>query len=72
MPKVDKATISCTGIMGGGTLVVSVLSTKAPAASLPKGALFNPMTRCVLVAFETIWEDDLVSPTSFAKYCTAF
>jgi len=68
VPKVDKATISCTGIVGGGALIVSVLSTEAPAACLPKGALLNPVTGCILIAPEAIWKDDLVSSTPLTKY----
>ena len=72
VPKVDKAAVSCTGVMGGGTLVVSVLSTKAPAACLPKGVLLDPVTRCILIAPEAVWEGDVVSLTPLAKYGTVF
>jgi len=68
VPKVDKAAVSCTGIVGGGTLIVSMLSTEAPVACLPKGALLDPMTGCVLIAPEAIWKDDVVSSTSLTKY----
>jgi len=72
VPKVDEAMVSCTGVMGAGAFVVSVLSTKAPAACLPKGALLDPMTRCILIAPETVREGDLVPPTPLAKYSAAF
>jgi len=58
--------------MGGGILVVSVLSTKAPMASLPKGAFFGPVIRTILVALKTIQECEFGSPTSLAKYTTTF
>ena len=72
MPKVDEAVISCTGVMRRGAIVVSMLGAKAPAASLPKGTLLNPMTGFVLIAPETIREFDLVSPMSLAEYCATF
>jgi len=72
VPKVDKATVSYTGVMGGGALVVSVLGTKTPAASLPKGTIFDNVTRSVVVAFETVGELDLSSSMLLAKYSTVF
>ena len=51
---------------------MSVLGAKTPAASLPKGAIFNNMTRSVVVALETIGELDLSSLTPLAKYGVAF
>ena len=72
MSKIDKATISGTRVMGGRTLVVSMLGTKTPAAGLPKGAFFNPMTGCILIAPETVGEDNVISPTSLAKHSTIF
>jgi len=72
MPKIDEAAIGCTGIVGGGALVVSVLSTKAPTAHLPKGAVFDNMTRSVVIAFEAVGELDLSSPVPLAKYSTIF
>ena len=68
MPKVNKAAVNCTGIMGGGTLVVSMLGTEAPATGLPQGTLLDPVTGCILIAPEAIWEDDVVPPTSLTKY----
>ena len=53
--------------MGGGTLVVSMLGAETPATGLPKGSFFNPVTRCVVIALETVWESDIVSPTSFTE-----
>jgi len=70
--KVDEAAVNCTGIMGGGAVIVSMLGAKTPAASLPEGALFDPVTRTVLVAPKTIREGDFVSLMLFAKYCVAF
>jgi len=72
MPKVDKAAINTAGIMGRGTLVVSMLGAEAPAASLPQGAVFDDVTRGVVVAFETVGELDLSSPTLLAKYGAVF
>ena len=72
VPKVDKAMISCTGVMGGGAFVVGMLSTKAPVACLPKGALLNPMTGCILISPETVQEGDLVPLMLLAKYGVAF
>jgi len=66
--KVDKGAVSCIGVVGGGTLVVSMLSTEAPAACLPKGALLDPVTGCILIAPEAIWKDDIVSLASLTKY----
>jgi len=72
MPKVDKAAINTAGIMGRGTLVVSVLGAETPATSFPKGEILNDVTQSVMVAFETIRELDLSSPTPLTKYCAAF
>jgi len=72
MPKVDKTAVSHTRIMGGGTLVVSMLGTKTPATSLPKGTVFNDMTRSVMVTFETVGELDLSSSALFTKYGVVF
>ena len=72
MPKVNKVAINTAGIMRGGTIVVSMLGTKTPAASLPKGAIFDNVTRSVVVAFETIGELDLSSSTPLAKYGAVF
>jgi len=51
---------------------VSVLSTEAPAACLPKGALLNPVTGYILIAPEAVWEGDFVFPTPLAKYSAFF
>ena len=72
MPKVDKAVISATRVMRGRAIVVSMLGTKTPAASLPKGAIFDNMTRSVMVALETIGELDLSSSTPLSKYDAIF
>ena len=72
MPKVDKAVINTAGIMRGGTIVVSVLGTKTPAAGLPKGAIFDNVTRSVMVALETVGELNLSSLTPLAKYSAVF
>jgi len=72
MPKIDEAAIGCTGIVGGGALVVSVLSTEAPTACLPKGAVFDNVTRSIVIAFEAVGELDLSSPAPLAKYGTVF
>ena len=72
MSKVDKAAINTAGIMGEGTIVVSVLGTKTPAASLPKGAIFDNMTQSVMVAFKTVGELYLSSSTPLAKYDAVF
>jgi len=66
--KVNKAAVNTAGIMRGGALVVSVLGAEAPAAGLPQGTLLNPMTRCVLIASEAIWEDNTVPSTPLAEY----
>jgi len=50
---------------------VSMLSAEAPAASLPEGALFNPMTGVVLTAPKAVWELDLGSSMLLAKYSMA-
>ena len=71
MPKVDKAAVSCARSVGGGAIVVSMLSAEAPAASLPEGALFNPMTGVVLTAPKAVWELDLGSSMLLAKYSMA-
>ena len=47
---------------------MSMLSAEAPAACLPKRALLDPITWCVLIAPETIWEDDVVSLTLLTEY----
>jgi len=70
--KVDKAAIGCTGVVGGRALVVTVLSTEAPTACLPKGAFFDSVTRSVIIAFETVGELDLSSSASLAQYGTVF
>ena len=72
MPKIDEAVVDTAGIVGGGALVVSVLGTKAPVAGLPKRAIFNDVTRSVVVAFKTVGELDLSSPTLLAKYGAVF
>ena len=72
MPKIDKTAVSCARIVRGGAIIVGMLGAKTPVASLPQGALFNPMTRFILIASEAVWELDFVSLTSFAKYCTVF
>jgi len=69
--EIDKAAVGCARKMGGGTVVMSVLSAETPATSLPKGAFFSCMTQGVLIALKAIWERNLVSPTSLTKYCTA-
>jgi len=70
--KIDEAAVSCARDVRGGAIIVGMLGAKTPATSLPQGALFNPMTRFVLIASEAVWELDFVSLTSFAKYCTMF
>jgi len=72
MPKIDEAVIGCTGVVGGGALVVSVLSTEAPTACLPKGAVFDNVTRSVIIAFEAVGELDLSSLVPLAKYSMVF
>ena len=72
MPKVDKAVINTAGVMRGGALIVSVLGAEAPAASLPQGAVFDDVTRGIMVAFETVGELDLSSPTPLAEYGAVF
>jgi len=57
--------------MGRGAVVISMLGTKTPVAGLPKGAFFDPMTRIILAALETIGELELGSLASLAKYRTA-
>ena len=71
MPEVDKAAINTAGIVGREASIVSVLGAKTPAAGLPKGAIFDDVTRSVMVALETIGKLDLSSPTPLAKYCAA-
>jgi len=66
--KVDEAAVNCTGIVGGGTLVVSMLGTEAPATGLPQGTLLDPVTRCILIAPKAIWKGDAISPTPLPKY----
>jgi len=67
VPKVNKAAVSCTGIVGGGTLVVSMLGAKTPTTGLPKGAFFNPVAGRILIAPEAVRENNVVSPTSFSE-----
>jgi len=67
VPKVNETAVSCTGVVGGGTLIVSMLGAETPATSLPNGAFFDPVTRRILIAPEAVWEDDVISPTSFAE-----
>jgi len=67
--KVDEAAVSCTGIVGGGTLVVSMLGTEAPTTGFPQGAFLDPVTRCVLIAPKAVRKDDVISPTSLSKHC---
>ena len=70
--KIDETPISSARVMGGGALVVSMLSTKTPTACLPKRALLNPMTGCILIALEAVWEDDVVSSMPLAKHGAVF
>jgi len=70
--KLDKAVINCAGVVGGGALVVSMLGAETPAACLPKGALLDPVTGCILIAPEAIQKDDVVSLTSLAEYSAVF
>jgi len=72
MPEVNEAAINTAGIMGGGTIIVSVLGAKTPATSLPKGAIFDDMTRSVMIALETVRELDLSSPTLLTEYSAVF
>ena len=51
---------------------MNVLGAKAPAASLPEGAILNGVTRSVVVASETIGKLDSSSSTSLAKYHATF
>jgi len=71
MPKVNEAVVNCARKVGGGAVVMSMLSAETPAAGLPEGAFFDPMTRIVVVALETVQERERGSPTSFTKHCTA-
>jgi len=71
MPKVDEAVVNTAGVVGRGALVVSMLSAKTPMTGLPKGTVFDNVTRGVVIAFETIRELNLSSPTLLAKYCAA-
>jgi len=70
VPEIDKAAISGARKIRGGAIVMSMLGTEAPATGLPKGAFFNNVTRSVVVALEAIWEGEVSSPSSLAKYCT--
>ena len=64
MPKVDEAAIGAAGIMGGRTLIVSVLGAKTPPTGLPQGALFDCVPGLVSAASEAVRELGLgpVSP----------
>jgi len=72
VPKVDEAAVNCTGVVRRGAVVVGMLSTKAPMASLPQGTLLDSMTRRVLMAPKAVWEDDVISSTSLPKYSAVF
>ena len=71
MPKVDEAAIGTAGVMGGGALIVSVLSAETPLASLPQGAFLNCMPRLVSTAPEAIRELGLGSMSPLAQDSTA-
>ena len=66
VPKVNEASVSRARVMGGGAIVMSMLGAKTPATSLPKGAIFDDVTRNILVASEAVWKLECSSPTSFA------
>ena len=54
MPEVDEAAIGTAGVMGGGTLIVSMLSAEAPLTGFPQRAFFNRMPRLVGTAPEAV------------------
>jgi len=70
MPKINKAAVSCARSMGGGAIIMSVLSTETPTTGLPKGALFNPVTRIILIAPKAVGEFECGSLVPLAKYFT--
>ena len=72
VPKVNETAIGCTGVVGGRALIVTMLSTEAPAACLPKGTFFDSVARSVIIAFETVGELDLSSSMPLAQYGAAF
>ena len=61
VPGGDDAAGGGTGEMGLGAVVVGVLGVKAPAASLPEGALRLAMVWLVLIALEAIREAGFTS-----------
>ena len=56
MPKVDETAVGAARVVGGGALIVSVLSAKAPPASLPQGAFFDRVPWLISTALEAIRE----------------
>ena len=72
MPKVNEAAVNCTGVVRRGALIVSVLSTEAPAARLPEGTVFDNMAGSVVIALETVRELELSSLTPFTKHGVSF
>jgi len=47
---------------------MGMLGAETPAAGLPEGTFFDPMSRAVLVAPKTVRELELVPLASLAKY----
>ena len=56
MPRGNDAPGEGTLVVGSGTVVMGVVSGKAPAANLPQGAVIFIMVGGLLVAFETVRE----------------
>ena len=67
MPEIDKAATGTAGVMEGGALIVSVLGTEAPPASLPQGAFFDRMPGLVGTAPKAVGELGLGSMSPLAQ-----
>jgi len=62
----DSTVLSIALLMGAVAVVMHVLSTEAPTAHLPEGALLLDMVRAQLIAFEAIGELGFASSMSLA------
>ena len=53
MPRRDKATLLGAGLVGGRTVIMHVVDSKAPAADLPQRTIVLVMVGGLLVAIKT-------------------
>jgi hypothetical protein len=56
MPRRDNAAFLSALVVGSGTVIISVISCKAPVADFPQGTVILVVVRRLLIAFQAVRE----------------